>query len=143
MSAGALKGATMNDEPEVESEQEQLDSISINIGNLNGGAVCDGFDLVWAEALKNIADLSTIATATRTLNLVIELKPHSDRITIETEISWKTKLAGAEKSKGKMFLGLDSNKALVAIDRDPRQLMLWTAPAPKEAPKPIAFRNSK
>lgn len=78
---------------------------TINIGNINEGAMIDGFDLELRKALENIADLTTPATATRTVTLHLTLKPHSDRVVIETEFRCASKLAGIETHKSKIFLG--------------------------------------
>ena len=123
---------------EMEAEREL---IPINIGNINDGAMVDGFEIELQRALANIADLSTVATATRMVNLQLVLKPHSDRITIETEFKCTSKLAPIETHKSKIFLGRMKEGGLVAFDADPRQMSLWSAPAPQEAPKPIEFRQ--
>jgi hypothetical protein len=41
------------------------DLCTINIGNINEGAMIDGFEIELQKALANIADLNTPATATR------------------------------------------------------------------------------
>lgn len=115
---------------------------TINIGNINEGAMIDGFDLELRKALENIADLSTPATATRTVTLSLTLKPHSDRVVIETEFRCASKLAGIETHKSKIFLGRAEEGALVAFDADPRQMPLWSPPKPAKVPEPIEFRTN-
>jgi hypothetical protein len=117
------------------------DLCTINIGNINEGAMIDGFEIELQKALANIADLNTPATSKRTVTLQLTLKPHSDRVVIETEFSCSCKLAPIEKHTSKIFLGRAEEGGLVAFDGDPRQMPLWSAPKPQEAPKPIEFRQ--
>lgn len=117
------------------------DLCTINIGNINEGAMIDGFEIELQKALSNIADLNTPATATREVVLKLILKPHSDRVVIETEFRCACKLAPIETHKSKVFLGRTEEGGLVAFDGDPRQMPLWSAPKPAEAPKPIEFRQ--
>lgn len=120
---------------------ETSEAVTINIGNINQGAVIDGFEIELQKALANIADLNTPATATRAIILQLILKPHSDRVVIETEFKVTTKLAGIETHKSKIFMGRAEEGGLVAFDADPRQMPLWSAPKPAKAPEPIAFRT--
>jgi hypothetical protein len=114
---------------------------TINIGNINEGAMIDGFEIELRKALENIADLNTPATATRAVNLQLILKPHSDRVVIETEFKCGSKLASIETHKSKIFLGRAEEGGLVAFDADPRQMPLWAPPKPQKAPEPIEFRQ--
>jgi hypothetical protein len=113
----------------------------INCENINEGAVTQGFDLELRKVLENIADLNTVATATRAVKLELIFKPHSDRIVIETEFKVTTKLAGIETHKSKIFLGRAEEGGFVAFDVDPRQMPLWSPPKPQKAPEPIEFRT--
>jgi hypothetical protein len=122
-------------------EAPKTELVTINIGNINEGAMIDGFEIELQKALANIADLNTPATATRAVTLQLILKPHSDRVVIETEFRCACKLAPIETHKSKVFLGRTEEGGLVAFDGDPRQMPLWSAPKPTEAPKPIEFRQ--
>jgi hypothetical protein len=119
-------------------EKEEL--IPINIGNINDGAVIDMFDRELQSALKNINDLSTPATATRSITIRLDLKPHSDRCVIETTVSCSTKLAGVEKHNSKVFMGRTEDNSVIAFASDPRQMAFWTAPKPREEAPVIQFR---
>ena len=121
---------------------EKGEMVPINIGNINDGAMVDGFEIELAKALANIADLNTPATATRAVVLQLILKPHSDRVTIETEFKCSSKLAAIETHRSKMFLGRTEAGGLMAFDNDPRQMSFWAAPAPKEVQQPIEFKKS-
>ncbi|HEV2133765.1 MAG TPA: hypothetical protein VGR47_05835 [Terracidiphilus sp.] len=112
----------------------------INFANINDGAMVEGFEIELQRALHNIADFSTPATATRVVRLELILKPHSDRVVIETEFKCACKLAPIETHKSKVFLGRGDEGALLAFDADPRQMSLWSAPKPQEAPRPIEFK---
>ncbi|MDR3741625.1 MAG: hypothetical protein P4L40_21610 [Terracidiphilus sp.] len=107
------------------AEQKLTDAATINIGNINEGAAIDAFDLELRKVLENIADLSTVATATRSITLKINFKPESDRCKVHTEFSISTKLAGIEKHVSKLFVAKTDEGALVALDADPRQMPLW------------------
>jgi hypothetical protein len=106
----------------------------INIGNINEGAIIDAFDINLRKVLDNIADLNTPATATRSLVIRVDFKPHSDRCTVATEVNCTTRLAAIEKHAGKVFVGKTEDGVMVAFDKDPRQMPLWSAPKPKEVP---------
>ena len=116
------------------------DLATINIGNINEGAIVDGFEVELARALANIADLSTPASPARVVTIQVVLKPHGDRVVIETEIKITSKLCGMETHKSKVFLGRAEGGGFVAVDGDPRQMPLWTSPKPTEVQKPIEFK---
>ena len=123
----------------VDKTGNDSDVATINIGNINGGAIIDQFDMALEKVLANIIDLSTVATATRSITLELVLKPHSDRIKVETEIHVKTKLAGAEANKAQFFVGRTEEGAIVALDADPRQMPLWKVEKAAQPPV-IQFR---
>ena len=116
---------------------EEPELISINIANINEGAILEGFELELRRALENIADLNTPATKTRAVQITLILRPHSDRVTIETEVQCTSKLAPIEAHMSKLFIGKSEDGSPVAFSADPRQLPLWSKPKPKEAPKPL------
>jgi hypothetical protein len=106
--------------------------VPINIGNINDGAVIEAFDIEMRKVLMNILDINTPATDTRSLTLKINFKPHSDRITIDTEFKCTSSLAAIETHKSKVFVGKSDDGNIIAFATDPRQMPLWTAPKPKE-----------
>ena len=110
------------------------EAVSVNIGNINEGAAIEAFDLELRKVMENIADLSTVATATRAITLKIEFKPESDRCKVHTEFAISTKLAGIEKHVSKIFIARTDQGALVALDADPRQMPLWETPRKPELP---------
>ena len=118
------------------------DLATINIGNINEGAAIDAFDLEIRKVLDNIADLSTVATATRSITLRVDFKPESDRCKVHTEMSVSTKLAGIEKNKSKIWVAKSDDGYLVALDGDPRQMPLWESPKNAEPPV-IQFKNAQ
>jgi hypothetical protein len=115
---------------------------TINIGNINEGVVMDAFQLELQKVMENIADLSTVATATRSITLKFDLKPESDRCRVHTEFSTSTKLAPIETHKAKLFMARTDEGALVALDEDPRQMPLWESPK-KAQPPVIQFAAAK
>lgn len=108
------------------------ESIPVNIGNINDGAMIEAFDIEFRRALVNIADLNTPATSKRVVTLTLTLKPHSDRCTIDTEFAATSKLAPIEVHKAKCFMGKSDDGTIVAFTNDPRQMPLWSKPQPKE-----------
>lgn len=114
----------------------------INIGNINDGALIEAFDIELRKVLQNIADINTPATQTRSLTLKVDFKPQGDRCTIVTEVTCSSKFAAIEKHSSKVFLGRTEEGVVVAFDKDPRQLPLWSAPKPKEVPV-VEFRAGK
>ena len=115
-------------------EQNLTDAATINIGNINEGAAIDAFDIELRKVLENISDLSTVATADRSITLQVTFKPESDRCKVHTEFTIKTKLAGIEKHVSKIFVAKSDDGALVALDSDPRQMPLWQTPKKAEPP---------
>jgi hypothetical protein len=107
---------------------------TINLGNINDGAALDAFALELRKVMENIADLSTVATATRRISLHFDFKPESDRCKVHTEFSTVTKLANIEKHISKMFVAKTDDNCLVALDADPRQMPLWETPKKAEPP---------
>lgn len=124
------------------AEETLNEAATINIGNINEGAAIDAFDFELRKVLENIADLSTVATATRTITLKVDFKPESDRCKVHTEFSIVSKLAGIEKHMSKIYVAKTDQGALVALDADPRQMPLWSTPA-KAQPPVIQFATSK
>ena len=119
------------------AEQE---AIPVNIGNINDGAMIDGFAIAFGKALENIADPNTPATATREVTLKLVLKPHADRTQIDTEFKVSSKLASIETHKSKCFLGVNDEGGFVAYVSDPRQMPLWHVQKPDKE-KLIQFGN--
>lgn len=117
--------------------------VPISFENVNDGAMTEGFGIELQKALANIADINTPATATRVVTLQLVLKPHSDRTVIETEFKCSSKLADIETHKSKIYIGSTEDGSPIAFDADPRQMIMFSPPKPKEAPRPIEFGASK
>jgi hypothetical protein len=124
----------------MKEKKEEL--VPIDFANVNDGALGEGFQIELQKVLENIRDINTPATATRAVVLQLILKPHSDRTVIETEFKCSSKLADIETHKSKIFLGATESGAPIAFSSDPRQMILFTPPQPKEATAPIEFRQS-
>lgn len=123
---------------------EEFDApITINIGNVCDGAAVDAFEKKLQEAINNIYDLNTPATAARTITLKVKLKPREDRVQINTEFTCDVKLASFEPKTSRMFVARDEDGNLHALDSDPRQIALFTPAKPREAPPVIAFAEAK
>jgi hypothetical protein len=122
-------------------EQPQEEAIPINIGNICDGAMVEAFELKLADVLRNIMDPSTEARQKREIVLRVKFHPKDDRVQINCEFTCDTKLAGLMPATSRMFVGRDAEGALYALSEDPRQMHIFTPPAPKEAPAPIPFAN--
>lgn len=114
---------------------------SINLGNINGGAAIEAFNLEIAKICANIQDRSTKAKDKRSILLQVDFEPDSDRVKIKTTFSCKTKLAGIEKHTGEIFIGRTQAGGFVALTSDPRQMNLWSEPKP-QLQEPIEFRTT-
>ena len=126
----------------VEQKPEIEAPITINIGNLCGGAIIDAFEGELLKCLNNIYDLGTEARANRTITLKVKMKPDDARIKIATEFTCESSLAQPFPATGVFFVGRDENGTLYGLDRDPRQQsIVFSPPAPKAAPQPIAFTS--
>ena len=116
----------------------EMEAIPVNIGNINDGAMIEAFAIEFGKALANIADPNTPATATREVTLKLVLKPHADRIQIDTEFKTSLKLAAIETHKSKCFMGQNEDGGFIAYISDPRQMPLWKVPK-QEKNKVINF----
>lgn len=119
------------------AEQE---AIPVNIGNINDGAMIEAFAIELGKALQNIADINTPATATREVTMKLVMKPHGDRIQIDTEFKASSKLAAIETHKSKIFMGQNDEGGFMAYVTDPRQMPLWTVQKPDKE-KLLQFGN--
>lgn len=117
---------------------KETEAIPVNIGNINDGAMIEAFSIEFGKALQNIADPNTPATATREVTLKLLLKPHADRIQIDTEFKATSRLAAIESHHSKCFLGTNDEGGFIAYVSDPRQMPLWHVPKP-EKEKVIVF----
>lgn len=113
--------------------------VPIDFATVNDGAMIDGFGIELQKVLENIRDINTPATATRVVTLQLIFRPQSDRTVIETEVKCSSKIADIESHKAKIFLGVTEGGAPIAFDNDPRQMVMWNEPKPREVPQPIVF----
>lgn len=112
----------------------------IDIESISEGAMVQAFGIKLAEAMENIADPNTPATAKRQITLTLTLHPKEDRTQIDTQFTCKAALASIIPSTSRIYMGRDEEGNYYALDRDPRQQNLFTPPTPKEAPAPLSFK---
>lgn len=117
--------------------------ITINIGNICDGAMIDAFEVELAKVLRNIHDPSTEAKTKRRITLELELHPKDDRTQINVQFTCSSKLAGLMPSTSRFFIGKDVEGGLVPLAEDPRQMNIFTPPAPVKVPSPIIFSGKK
>ena len=108
------------------------------------GAFEERVDRAMAEALDNILDPNTKATAKRSITLNIELKPDEERSHIEVSVSVKTKLAALNPVPTSLAIVADGNGELVVaemIPQIPGQMSM--AGEVQEAPKILKLLESQ
>lgn len=84
------------------------------------GAFEERVDRAMAEALDNILDPNTKATAKRSITLNIELRPDEERSHIEVSVSVKTKLATLNPVPTSLAIVADGNGELVVAEMVPQ-----------------------
>lgn len=84
------------------------------------GAFEERVDRAMAEALDNILDPNTKATAKRSITLNIELRPDEERSHIEVSVSVKTKLATLNPVPTSLAIVADGNGELVVAEMAPQ-----------------------
>ncbi len=93
------------------------------IERLQMGAVIEKLNHAFAEALENVLDPNTRATALREVSLKIKIKPDQNRETANYEIHCSSKLAAAIESAGVFFIGKDGD-GCYAMESNPDQGLL-------------------
>ena len=84
------------------------------------GAFEERVDRAMAEALDNILDPNTKATAKRSITLNIELRPDEERSHIEVSVSVKTKMATLNPVPTSLAIVADGNGELVVAEMVPQ-----------------------
>jgi hypothetical protein len=106
--------------------------ILINIGNVNDGAIGEAFSLALTKVMENIRDVNCPATKTREIVLSLKLRPHADRVEVDTTLTSTVRLASIEPHEGKLFMGADTEGNPYAFADDPRQQVLFSPPKKEE-----------
>lgn len=84
------------------------------------GAFEERVDRAMAEAIDNILDPNTKATAKRSITLNIELRPDEERSHIEVSVSVKTKLATLNPVPTSLAIVANGNGELVVAEMIPQ-----------------------
>ena len=84
------------------------------------GALEERADKAMAEAIDNILDPNTKATAKRSITLNIEMKPDEERSRIEVSVSVKTKLAALNPVPTTLAIVADGNGEMVVAEMVPQ-----------------------
>jgi hypothetical protein len=112
----------------------------VNLGSITNGALMRLFELEIQKIANNIADRSTSATAKRSLVLKLDFKPDIERRGISVTTSAKTTLASVESHASRLYAGKGTDGQVYLFDEDPRQELLFSAPA--EDPNLIDFQRA-
>ena len=116
---------------------------AITVDNVCGGALPAAFELSVRKCLANIMDPNTPARAKRQVVMVLTLAPKDDRVTVDCALDCTEKLANVLGVESRLFVGKDEEGTLYALTDDPRQMNIFTPPAPRELPAPIEFKTAK
>lgn len=84
------------------------------------GAFEERVDRAMVEAIDNILDPNTKATAKRSITLNIELRPDEERSHIEVSVSVKTKLATLNPVPTSLAIVADGNGELMVAEMVPQ-----------------------
>lgn len=125
----------MAEEQQTEKQQQR----AVTFADVCGGAMAQAFESSLRKCLANIMDLNTEARAKRKIHLTLTLAPKDDRVTINCILDSDEKLAGDLPVESRMFIGKDAEGNLYALHEDPRQMNIFTPPAPRALPDPIQF----
>lgn len=101
----------------------------LNIGSIANGAAVELFERSMKTVSSNIADKATDAEAVREITLTFKLKPDEDRKRIIVTTTAKCKLAAASPHKSTAYTGKGTDGEVYVFDADPRQDILFEAPA--------------
>ena len=122
---------------------DQNEATAITISNVCGGAMVEAFETSLRKCLANIMDPNTDARRKREVRLTLTLHPKDDRVTVDCEFDCTEKLASMIPVESRLFVGKDAEGTLYALTEDPRQMNIFTPPAPREVPQPIQFQVAK
>lgn len=113
--------------------------IVLNYANICDGAMIEALQMKLNQVMANICDVSTPATVTRSVTLKLKFKPKEDRCQVAVEFSCDATLASIEPHSSRMFIAKGDDEQFYALDRDPRQMNIFTPAAPKAVAPPIQF----
>lgn len=108
--------------------------VSLNIGNICGGAVPELFEHEVGKMLKNVADLNTDPEAKRSITFEFTFKPAPDRKSAVVKLVCKAKNAGVNSVAGSVFMS-SAHGEVQAFTEDPRQTNLFAKEAPASPAK--------
>lgn len=100
-----------------------------NLGSIARGALLELFEKSALKVAQNIADTSTNATAVRTITLKLKFKPDVDRRAVQVITTAECKTAGVSEHVSRAYIGKDDEGGVYIVDQDPRQDVLFQAPA--------------
>ena len=103
--------------------------VSLNIGNVCGGAVPELFEHEIQKMLKNVADVNTDPEAKRSITFEFTFKPAPDRKSAVVKLVCKAKHAGVNAVAGSVFMS-QAHGEVAAFTEDPRQTSLFAAEKP-------------
>lgn len=103
--------------------------VSLNIGNICGGAVPELFEHEVRKMLKNVADVNTDPEAKRSITFKFTFKPAPDRKSAVVKLDCTAKHAGVNSVAGSVFMS-SAHGEVQAYTEDPRQATLFAAEKP-------------
>lgn len=94
--------------------------VELTLESVAGGAAVELFDREFRKVLDDVLDPNTVATAGRSVSIVISVKPDESRERAQIGVAVKSKLAGTKPVGGQIFMGMQDGKP-TAVTFDPRQ----------------------
>jgi hypothetical protein len=100
---------------------EQQEAVSLR--TLAGGAAIELFDDEMIKVLENILDPNTAPDVTRSLKLIVKIKPSKDRAVGTVEFTTQTTMAPPDARQTQLYMGMTKDGP-VAVEHNPQQLKL-------------------
>lgn len=92
----------------------------VSLDTLADGAAVERFNYELQKALENIGDINTSAGATRSVSLIIKMKPNEERTGAAVSIEIKSTLASI-KPEATYFHLTNHGSSVVATEYNPKQ----------------------
>lgn len=96
----------------------------LDLSNIGGGELMAHVERELSKICESIADPNIKASATRSLDIKIKIKPDDKRVTAEIAYSVNTKIPGAETSKTTAFIAMEQGE-LALFGMDTRQQAMF------------------
>jgi len=100
-----------------------MDYQAVTLGTLNMGAALELFEAAWERLLDNVGDENTKATAVRSVQITVRVKPNEERNSAVTTVAVTDRLAPLSPHEHFVILGSNGH-GVQAYTTDPKQQVL-------------------